>query len=252
MYDAALGGKDNFQADQDLLKQVLDNFPTALSGAQALRQWMSRATRFLVGTVGVEQFLDCGYGLPTEENTHDLVQRINPEAKVVYLGDDTAVAAYGRALLEENDYIRCVLADPVQPGILRLPEVTQHLDFDRPIAVLQGNTVHHVEDDERTYAAMASFVADLPSGSYLALSHLHNPHDGSSISDMAEGLEVILRQNLGSSRLRSKEQVATYFDGLELVEPGLVKAFQWWPDGPRTTPPPVPEHLVLTGLGRKP
>jgi hypothetical protein len=253
VYDAFLGGKDNYEVDRAVLNQVLEIAPEALATGRHCRDWLIRVVRFLADQAGIDQFLDCGSGLPTVENTHQVAQRINPDARVVYVDNDPVVAAHGRALLEENDRTHFVVADLREPDVLlNHPVVTGNLDFDRPVAVIQSNTLHHVMDEERPQRVMASYVDAVTSGSYVAISHLYDPADGSSRSQLARDSEARFMSLMGSCRFRTREEITSYFAGLELVEPGLTYLFDWWPEGPRTEPPADGEHLLLGGVGRKP
>src|SRR5882724_6787099 len=144
VYDAFLGGKDNYEVDREVLRGVLKAAPEAQELATENRGFLIRACRFLAGQAGITQFLDCGSGLPTAENTHQVVQRINPDATVVYVDNDPVVAAHGRALLEENERTHLVSADIFQPAeVLGDETVRAQIDFTRPLAFLQLGTLHH-------------------------------------------------------------------------------------------------------------
>src|SRR6201999_2281334 len=146
---------------------------------RAGRNWLVRVSRFLAGSAGLDQFLDLGAGLPAAENTHQAAQRMNPDARVVYVDNDPVVAAHGRALLEENDNTRLVNADLTRPDeIFTDPEITRHLDLTQPLALIHSSTVHHISDSEKPAEMMRRYIELLPSGSYLALSHFADPQDG--------------------------------------------------------------------------
>lgn len=147
VYDAFLDGKDNYEVDRAVLADVLRIAPNAKAMAKASRRFLIRAVRY-IAEAGVDQFLDCGSGLPTVENTHQVAQKVNPEAVVVYVDNDPTVSAFGRALLAENEHTHFVEADLREPGrILSSPTIRDNLDFSRPIALMQVATLHHVDDD---------------------------------------------------------------------------------------------------------
>jgi hypothetical protein len=253
VYDAFLGGKDHYEVDRQVLQEILKIAPEAQQIGRECRAWLIRVVRFMAASAGVDQFLDVGSGLPTAENTHQAVQRIKPEAQVVYVDNDPMVAAHGRALLEENDRTHFVVGDLRQPAeLLADPVVSRCLDWTRPIGLIQSNTVHHIADDHKPDEVMADYVKALPAGSYVAISHLHNPDDGSPQAQLALESEEKYMAMMGTCHFRTREQIAAYFNGLEMVEPGLAYLFEWWPDGPRIQPPTNGDYLLLGGVGRKP
>src|SRR5207302_6716285 len=149
VYDAALNGKDNYEIDRQVLAQVRTVAPAVNDLAWANRDFLIRSARFLVMQAGIDQFLDLGSGLPTAENTHQVVQRINPEAKVLYVDNDPVVLAHGRALIEENANTHFVAGDIFHPEeIMTHPEIRDFLDFSRPIALFQVRTIHHYLPDD--------------------------------------------------------------------------------------------------------
>jgi S-adenosyl methyltransferase len=253
VYDAFLGGKDHYEVDRRVYEEILKIAPESPAAGREARAWLIRVVRFLAATAEIDQFLDCGSGLPTAENTHQAVQRINAEAQVVYVDNDPMVAAHGRALLEENDRTHFVVADLREPEeLLSHADVTKYLDFSRPIGLIHSNTIHHVADEYRPHEVMAKYVDALPSGSYVAISHLHNPDDGSPQAELAKVAEAKYMAMMGTCHFRTREQIARLFTGLEFVEPGLTYLFDWWPDGPRMRPPSDGDHLLLGAVARKP
>ncbi|GAA4126808.1 SAM-dependent methyltransferase [Actinomadura keratinilytica] len=253
VYDVFLGGKDNYAVDREVAGQVIEQIPQTLRFAQEHRAWLIRVVRFLV-KAGIDQFLDCGSGLPTAENTHQVAQRGNRDARVVYVDIDPIVAAHGRALLEENANTRLVVGDLTRPRELFAdPAVNGFLDLSRPVALIQCATIHHVPDEQRPHDIMRDYIDLLPSGSYLALTHWHDPADGSEGSRIARYIsDVFNNSSMGSGSFRSREEIQAFFDGLEMVEPGLTLLRDWWPDGPNLTPADGVDHIVLAGVGRKP
>ncbi|MFC4005206.1 SAM-dependent methyltransferase [Prauserella oleivorans] len=254
VYDCFLGGKDNYEVDRQVFAQIDSVAPQMKELARSGREWLIRATRFLAGPAGMDQFLDLGAGLPSAENTHQTAQRVNPDARVVYVDNDPVVAAHGRALLEENELTHLVMADLTKPDeVLGHPEIVQHLELDRPFVLMQCSTLHHVPDSEKPHDIMRRYVEALPSGSYVALIHFHDPQDGGEGTELARFVEdVFARGDMGSGYFRTREQIEAYFDGLEVLEPGLVQLNDWWPDGPALNPPTVADKVALAGVARKP
>jgi hypothetical protein len=254
VYDAFLGGKDNYEVDREVYRMVLTIAPESPELARDFRTWLIRAVRFLAGEAGIDQFLDCGSGLPTAENVHQIAQRINPDSKVIYVDNDPIVAAHGRVMLEENDRTHFVVGDLRYPKVLlKHPVVTKHLDFDRPLALMQCATLHHLEDSDNPREVMQTYIDALPSGSYVGITHFYDSADGSKYSELARSIETTFRtSSMGTGRFRTREEIVSFFDGLELLEPGLVLLADWWPEGPRIKPLPDSGHVALGGLARKP
>lgn len=252
VYDAFLGGRDNYEVDRAVYKQILEIAPEAASSGRMCRAWLTRVVRYLAGPGGIDQFLDCGSGLPTAENTHQVAQRANPEAKVVYVDNDPMVAAHGRVLLEENDFTHFAVADLRKPDeLLSHPTVTGNLDFNRPIAVIHSNTLHHVADEDRPKEVIGSYVDAMPAGSYLAISHLHLPPEDSPYRALGEETQAKFIALMGTCHFRSREEIGSFFEGAELVDPGLSYLYEWWPDGPLLEPAADGFHLLLGGLAHK-
>ena len=163
-YDAFLDGKDNFEVDRHLVEKFLEVLPDAKAMARKNRRWLIRAVRWLADTAGIDQFLDCGSGLPTQENTHDVVQRVNPDARVVYVDIDPICAVHGRALLEDNDRTYFAHADLTEvESLFEHPSVTRYLDLTRPVALIHCSTIHHVSDEQQPYDIMQRYIERLPS-----------------------------------------------------------------------------------------
>ncbi|WP_243794684.1 SAM-dependent methyltransferase [Saccharopolyspora gloriosae] len=253
VYDVFLGGKDNYEVDQAVAGAVIEQIPQTLAFAQEHRAWLIRVVRFLA-KAGIKQFLDCGSGLPTQENTHQAAQRFNPDSAVVYVDNDPIVAAHGRALMEENDRTHFVEGDLTRPAeLLADPRISKNLDLNEPLALIQCSTIHHVTDEQRPHEIMRSYVDALPSGSYVALTHWHDPADGGEGSDIARYIsETFRNSSMGSANFRSREEIERLFTGLELVEPGLTLLRDWWPDGPHVAPAQPVDQIVLAGVARKP
>lgn len=253
VYDAFLNGKDNYEIDRAVLAQVQERMPTARELAFENRGFLIRACRFLAIETGIDQFLDCGSGLPTAENVHQVVQRVTPESQVVYVDNDPVVLAHGRALLEENENCRFVAEDIFEPkAVLGNEDVNHMIDFDRPVAFLQMGTLHHFNGPRQAPAEiMREYISALPSGSYVALSHFLDPENEFSAT-AREAEDAFLHSPMGSGTFRTHAELLELFDGLELVEPGLVRCADWWPDGPRLKPLTPAQRCIAGAVGRKP
>ncbi|MFR9732015.1 SAM-dependent methyltransferase [Saccharopolyspora sp. MS10] len=251
-FDALQGGKDNYAVDRAVVDAALEVSPGLDVATRDHREWLLRVVRYLAGAAGVDQFLDIGSGLPAAENTHEVAQRANPDAVVVYVDHDPMVFTHGKALLVDNDRTHFAFGDLTRPAdLLALPQIERAIDFSRPVAVLQAATLQHVGDAAAPHQVVARYVDALAPGSYLALSHLVRPADPAQV-EVAAHLEKLMLAELGTGWFRDHDEIARFFDGTELAEPGLVRPVDWWPDGPRMRPR-VPAHdLVLCGLGRKP
>lgn len=254
VYDATLGGKDNYEIDRQVERMIAEVAPRQSDVAKMNRRWLIRVVRYLVGDVGIDQLLDIGAGLPTVENTHQVAQQRNPDAVVVYVDNDPVCNVYGRALLEENEKTHFLAADLTEPNtLLAHPEVVKHLDLDRPLALILCGILHHVDDDLRPAEIMRRYIDALPSGSYVAITHFWDPADDSEAHDMAVELQRrFTKLGLGSGWYRTRDEIASFFGDLELVDPGLVELDDWWPQGPALRPRLTEERLLLGGLGRKP
>jgi len=243
-----LGGKDNYDVDRELGDQILQMLPDVATLARASRAFLTRAVRHLGGEAGVRQFLDIGTGLPTVDNTHDVAQRVAPQSRIVYVDNDPLVLAHARALLTSvpegaTDYIDADLREPDK--ILRIAAGT--LDFTRPIALMLMGIVEFITDDEEAYAIVRRLVEALPSGSYLAM------YDGTNVVHREASDQIVeVWNNSGNAPLvlRSPEQIGRFFDGLELLEPGVVSVSRWRPEA---TPWGEPGEVDAFGaVGRKP
>ncbi|MGH3827304.1 MAG: SAM-dependent methyltransferase [Pseudonocardiaceae bacterium] len=254
VYDAFLNGKDNYEVDREVLRQVQKVAPEAVRLGTDNRDFLIRVTRFVASQTGITQYLDCGSGLPTAENTHQVAQRIQPDSRVVYVDNDPIVLAHGRALLEENDQTHFAAADIFQPDqIINNEIVRKHLDFSEPIALFQLGTLHHYDGERSPQSIMAEYINALPSGSYVAISHFFDPETTTELNDLARKMEqVFLHSAMGSGVFRTQAEITGMFSGLELISPGLVRCADWWPDGPRIKPLDPIQHCIAGAVGRKP
>jgi SAM-dependent methyltransferase len=254
VYDAFLNGKDNYEIDREVLRRVQQVAPEAIRLGGDNRDFLIRVTRFIASQTGITQFLDCGSGLPTSENTHQVAQRIQPDTHVVYVDNDPVVLAHGRALLEENDHTHFSAADIFEPSqIINDEVVRRHLNFSEPIALFQIGTLHHYDGERSPQSIMAEYIDALPSGSYVAISHFFDPQITPELSELARKMEqVFLHSPMGSGWFRTQDEIEAMFQGVELVEPGLVRCADWWPDGPRIKPLDPVQHCIVGAVGRKP
>jgi hypothetical protein len=254
VYDAFLNGKDNYEIDREVLRRLQRVAPEAIRLGGDNRDFLIRVTRFIASQTGITQFLDCGSGLPTAENTHQVAQRIEPEARVVYIDNDPVVLAHGRALLEENDRTHFSAGDIFNPDeILNNQVVRRYLDFSEPIALFQLGTLHHYNGERSPQSIMAEYIDALPSGSYVAISHFFDPETTPELNELARKMEqTFLHSPMGSGLFRTRTEIEGMFPGLELVDPGLVRCADWWPDGPRIKPLDPVQYCIVGAVGRKP
>jgi len=240
-----LGGKDNYPVDREAGDQFVKAFPGIVAEARANRQFLARAIRYLVTEADIHQFLDVGTGLPTVDNTHEVSQRLDPACRIVYVDNDPLVLAHARALLTSTpegvtDYVDADLRDPDEI----LDAAAGTLDFSKPVALILSGIMGHVADDEGPHAIVRRLVDRLPSGSYLML------QDGTVVSqENADALEDYNESGAVPYHLRTPEQIASFFAGLDLIEPGVVPIQMWRPD---VTPAEPKDHVdTFGGIGRK-
>jgi S-adenosyl methyltransferase len=246
VYDAILGGKDNFAVDRVVAEEAMRAMADGGNGARLNRAALGRAVRYMADR-GVTQFLDLGSGLPTAQNTHQIAQAVNPEARVVYVDSDPTVFVHGQALLTGDDSTVVVLADVRSPDeLLALPAVAGFLDFSQPVGLILNAVVHHLLDEEGPHDIVARYQEALAPGSYLMLTHFCDE------SPEARANAAVLQRSLGRGQVRSRPEIVSFFDGLDLVPPGVVYLPYWRPDSPVPTPPPAGSTLMLTGLAKKP
>ncbi|MGH4007077.1 MAG: SAM-dependent methyltransferase [Pseudonocardiaceae bacterium] len=255
VYDAFLNGKDSYEIDREVVRRIHQVAPEMGQTAWDNRNFLIRVTQFIASQTGITQFLDCGSGLPTAENTHQVAQRIQPGAQVVYVDNDPVVLAHGRALLEKNDYTHFSAADIFKPHqVINDEVVRKYLDFSKPIALFQLGTLHHYDDEPSPQSIMAGYIDALPSGSYVAISHFSDPETTPELSELARRLEqVFLHSPMGSGVFRTYAEIEGMLPGLELVEPGLTRCADWRPEGLHLVKPLEPvQHCMVGAVGRKP
>ncbi|MFC1418721.1 SAM-dependent methyltransferase [Streptacidiphilus cavernicola] len=229
VYDFLLGGKDHFAADREAGEAVMALGEGARQAVRANRAFLQRAVRTLAG-LGIDQFLDIGTGIPTAGNTHQIAQAANPDAKVVYVDNDPIVLTHARALMSQvgQRSTRVLQADLRDPDkILAAPEVTETIDFSRPVGLLLVAVLHFLKDAENPGEIVSHLVQALPPGSHVVLSHV----TGEALTDdEIAGVGRAYSKVPEGMNLRTREQVAAFLEGLELLEPGLVLCPQWRPD----------------------
>ena len=229
IYDYLLGGKDNYAADRAAAEAALKIYPEWAFTARANRAFLGRVVRYLTAEAGIRQFLDIGTGIPTAGNTHQVAQDIAPESRVVYVDYDPIVLAHARALLTSSaagatDYIDADLRDtgPI------LDRASQLLDFGKPVAVTLIAILHAIPDSDDPHGKVATLMEPLPSGSYLALSLLGR--EFLAPEKLREVEDTSSRMIQGQFAWRSRDQVARFFAGTDLVAPGLVRVEEWRPE----------------------
>jgi len=246
IYDYLLGGKDNFAADRAAAEKLLQLAPNVKEGVRENRRFLKRAVRFMAER-GIRQFLDIGAGLPTQENTHQVALAAAPESRIVYVDNDPIVLVHGRALLADNPQTIVVDGDLREPAtILDNPEVTGHLDFSQPIGVLLLAILHFVPDQEQAERVCAAVRDRLAPGSALAITHLTSGDLDKQKVD--EGRAVYQGTEAGMPTPRTREQVLRFFDGFELVPPGVVATREWLEEEPLALPP-LPGVGGFAGIG---
>jgi hypothetical protein len=249
MYNAYLGGRDNYAADREAVRQVLRVFPEVRAIAQANRAFMQRAVRFLAGEAGIRQFVDIGTGIPSAGNVHELAGQAAPGTRVVYVDNDPIVHAHANALLTGSGTTSIVLADLRDPqGILADARLRGLIDFAQPVALLLVAILHFITEAEDPAGIVATLRDALPDGSYLVLSHgTADFHPPGAAGQAAAGYEHATAPLV----LRSFKQISAFFDGFEMVEPGVVQAPLWRAEGKPPRPKDLAKLGIYAGVGRK-
>jgi len=248
VWNYLLGGKDNFAADREAADYAVRLMPELVLSARANRQFLGRAVRFLAGEARIRQFLDVGTGLPTADNTHEVAQAVAPDARVVYVDNDPLVLTHARALLTSSpegatDYLAADVRDP--QAILRAAATT--LDLGRPTAVVLSGILNFVMDDAEARSVVEQFMAAVPAGSYLLISHPTTEVNGEAVE---ESMRQWNESGAAPIRTRTVEEIRGFFDGLELLGPGVVTCTAWRPDPQYPGITEVVSEFVA--VGRKP
>jgi SAM-dependent methyltransferase len=249
VYDYLLGGTDNYAIDRAAADQVEGILPGTKAMARNSRRFLERVVRYLAEDRGIRQFIDNGSGLPTQDNVHQIAQRLDPDSRVVYIDSDPIVVRHQKVnALAENKNTAFILADASDTGhILDHPDTKRLIDFSQPAAVLYFMFLHFIPDRSDPGGMIRAMMDRLAPGSYLVISHV--------VSDEArvrqQMTEVSLANTRGNfGRIRSREEVRAFFDGLEPVEPGLVDIRDWRPDGRGEEQ--ADRWFVFGGVARKP
>jgi S-adenosyl methyltransferase len=242
VYDYWLGGKDNYEADREAGDQVIEAMPSILPTVRANRAFLGRAVRHLVTEAGVRQFLDVGTGLPTNENTHQIAQGIAPASRIVYVDNDPIVLAHARALLDSSPegataYLDADIRDPEKI----LHDAARTLDFGQPVALITLLVLHFIPDADDPWGIVSRLVDAVPSGSYLVMSHGTLDFDPGGGPGTDRYNERVPTQMIP----RPRAEIARFFDGLDLIEPGLVALADW-----RAEPGQM-GHIAYAAVGRK-
>jgi hypothetical protein len=248
VYDYWLGGRDNFAVDREVGDKVLEIHPETALSVRANRAFLARSVRYLAAGEGIRQFLDVGTGLPSASNTHEVAQAVAPESKVVYVDNDPIVLAHARALLTSSPegatgYLDADINDP--DGILA--GAAQLLDFTKPVGVMLVAVLHMLRDEDALRAIVDRFKAAVPPGSFLVISHLASDVERDTMAEMGRRLNESMTQQF---TMRTRAQVTGFFDGLTLVEPGVVLTHEWRPgSGDEAGNNP---GVLWAGVARKP
>ncbi|GAB2669557.1 SAM-dependent methyltransferase [Saccharopolyspora gloriosae] len=251
IYDYILGGKDNYAVDRAAAEATLQIWPALGVHMRANRTFMHRAARFLAQECGVRQFLDIGTGIPTPPNLHEIVQEVAPETRVVYTDNDPIVLAHARALMTSAErgrtaYIQSDMREP--EALLAAPELHETLDQDRPIGLMLIAIVHFIEDDDEALAVVRRIIDAMPSGSYVAATVATDDFAPEMLAKVTD----TYHEHGESMRFRDKAAAERFFDGLELVDPGLVQMHKWRPDDDEHLSVPDADIAMYGGIARKP
>jgi O-methyltransferase involved in polyketide biosynthesis len=248
IYNYWLGGKDNYPVDREMGEQIRQLLPGIPEMARHQRAFLIRVVTFLAREAGIRQFLDIGTGLPTAENTHEVAQRVAPESRIVYVDNDPVVLVHARALLTSSpqgvtQYLDADLRDPERI----LAAASRTLDFTQPVAIMLLGVIHHLTDHGEAAAVVKRLVDAVAPGSYLVITQTTNTVTGPAMD------EAVRQWNEASPApivVRTPQQIARFFDGLELLEPGVVSTTQWRPD--RADPASQQPVDEFCAVGRKP
>jgi SAM-dependent methyltransferase len=247
-YDYLLGGSHNFAADRELAKRIVTLMPDARQQARVNRAFLHRSVRFALNS-GVRQFLDIGSGIPTVGNVHEIAQKVDPDARVAYVDIDPVAVAHSRQILAGNANATVIREDLCEPrAILNHPDVRGLLDLDQPIALLMVAVLHAVRDERDPFGAVTTLKDALAPGSYLVIGHAtyeSRPDEFHKIMEMTKSTTTPLA-------MRAHTEILGFFDGFELVEPGLVWVPEWRPESPEDVPERPEMSVNYGGVGRKP
>jgi S-adenosyl methyltransferase len=247
VYDYWLGGKDNFAADREAAEQVIAAYPGILRDVRAQRAFLANAVRYLAGVAGIRQFLDIGTGIPTANNTHEVAQDAEPSCRVVYVDNDPIVLAHARALLVGTAAPTAYVDADLRDVGMVLAEAARLLDLSKPVAVMLISVLHLIPDEDDPHAIVTRLMEAVPPGSWLALSHPARDVCPQQVTEAASRFNHLAPAN---ATLRSRAEILRFFDGLDLLEPGLVQVHRW--RAGLAAPRHNQETAGYCGLARKP
>ncbi len=245
LYDFFLGGNHNYAADRELGRRLLEAEPNARTIVSENRAFLGRAVRFMIDA-GVRQFLDLGSGIPTQDNVHEIAHRADPEARVIYVDNDPGVVAHSKHLLRGDPLATVINADLRQPEtVVRHPEVRRLIDLNEPVGLLMISVLHFMPDSVRPYGIVGRFAQALAPGSYLAITHA--THE--AVPDTAAEVVDLYKNAASSAYTRSYAEISRFFEGFDLVRPGLVYMPAWRLDDVVAADPE--RAWFFAGVGRK-
>jgi hypothetical protein len=247
VYDYWLGGKDNFAVDREAAEQVIAAYPGILRDVRAQRAFLANAVSYLAGVAGIRQFLDIGTGIPTANNTHEVAQGVEPSCRVVYVDNDPMVLAHARALLVGVTAPTAYVDADLRETSKVLAEAARLMDFSKPVAVMLISVLHLIPDEDDPQEIVTRLMEAVPSGSWLALSHPARDVHPQQVTEAASRFNQLAR---AKATLRTRAEILRFFDGLELMEPGLVQVHRWRPG--TAGPGRKQEAAGYCGLARKP
>ncbi|MEQ4723113.1 SAM-dependent methyltransferase [Nonomuraea sp. B19D2] len=248
VHDALLGGMENFASDRAVARKLKDAVPEVVDLVWCNRSFVGRVVDFLIRETGVRQIIDLGAGLPTVENTHEVAQFADPRSRVVYVDIDPMVEPHARALLNGNPCTGAITADVRDvDAVLGHPTLRRLIDLSQPTAILIIGVLHLFPDRADPHGLVRRYMSALPKGSYLAASNML-----ASANPKAQALEAMLQATMGTGYFRDRASITAFFDGLVLVEPGVVHFPEWHPDERIPGPLAIWEELLLGGVARKP
>jgi len=245
VYDYWLGGKDHFAADRAAAEEVLRARPGIRLNVRANRAFLARSVRYLAGEAGVRQFLDVGTGIPSSNNTHEVAHSVDSEARVVYVDNDPIVLAHARALLTSASGRTAYIDADLRDTAAILAQAAQTLDFSQPVAVMLIAVLHLIPDADDPWGIVAGLMRAVAPGSYLVISHPASDVEAPSAAHAASRYNDLVASPM---RRRSRDEVARFFTGLDMIEPGLVQLYRWRPAGGD----PVAPSSGYGGMARKP
>ena len=248
VYDYWLGGKDNFKADRIAGEATIAAYPAIRASARANRAFLARSVRYLAAEAGIRQFLDIGTGLPTANNTHEVAQSIAPQSRIVYVDNDPLVLSHARALLTSSpEGVTAYLDADLRDTDAILAQAAGTLDFTRPVAIMLLAILHYIPDLAQAQQIVARLLSAAPSGSYLTISHAASDISPEEMAEMIRRMNEHLAE--GNHVGRTREVVAGFFDGLDVLEPGVVKVTEWRPESQVEADGPT---SLWGGVARKP